>query len=252
MPEEASLVITNSGIPNAVPEPGFIAFGELTLNWADSIIYFKNKEGAIQQISVGGLTPIQLTERLPVNEGPWFTFPFPGTPANTAYIPVKKADGDLPRLKIGLIADPGPNYVLIEDDVDITVGVVAGTTMNEIIALIRNDEDANALIRIFNSPGSDGTGVVTGSLPLVAAASFNNVNNKIGDRAEYVGQVLFVDHSDTVVGFQQISEWVAATINPTVWIPRTPGIIWNRDTSLWEIQYSQDGIFQSSVLPDQI
>ena len=46
----ASLIITNSGIPNIIPTPGMLAFGELALNWADSALYFKDTEGDIRVI----------------------------------------------------------------------------------------------------------------------------------------------------------------------------------------------------------
>jgi len=253
MPEEASLIITNSGIPNAVPEPGFIAYGELTLNWADSALYFKDANGVIQTISIQGVPAMQLTNILPENEGPWSISPVPGNPPNTSYHLVQKAEGDLPRLKFGLIPDPGPNYVEIVDDTDIIVGVVEGTTMTQLAGLIRGDADANALVRIFTDfPGfSDGTGDITGSLPLLESATFVNSNGKKGNRAEIVGQQLIVKHSGNVTQFISHSEWTAVQINPTVWAPRTAGIIFNNDTQRWEVMRSNNGILESILLLDQ-
>jgi hypothetical protein len=57
----AALKITNSGIPSFVPEPNFIAFGELTLNWADSLLFFKNKDGVIKSISPSAPTVLTRT-----------------------------------------------------------------------------------------------------------------------------------------------------------------------------------------------
>jgi hypothetical protein len=252
MPSEASLIITNSGISNAIPEPGFLQFGQLVLNWADSSLYFKNKENQVNSISIRGVEPIILNERLPVNEGPWTTFSFVDNPPNTDFIPVQREEGDLPRIKIGLISSPEVNFVEIENDTDIIVGVLEGTTMNEVIALIQNNIEANDLIRIFNESASDGTGDITADLPILASAVFANVNEKEGDRAEILGQSLFVNHSAVAVGSTSISEWVAAAINPTKWIPRTPGIIWNRDNENWEISYIDTSAFETAVLPDQL
>lgn len=251
MPEEASLVITNSGIPNAVPEPNFIAFGELTLNWADGVLYFKDSEGVIQSISRKGIEPIILSARLPVNEGPWDVFEIPEDPVNTAYRLVQRGDGNLPRLKIGLISNDFTNFVQIDNDTDITVGVVEGTTMNQVIGLIRSNSSANSLVRIFNSPNSDGTGVITDGLPLLENASFTQANINAGDRAEVVGQTLFVEHTSVITGNDSISEWTAGTINPTIWVPRTSGIIYNRDSSMWEVLISENGTLQTIALPDQ-
>lgn len=48
MPAEASIIINNSGVPAAQPEVGVIVHGELWLNWADSILYFKDESNNIQ------------------------------------------------------------------------------------------------------------------------------------------------------------------------------------------------------------
>lgn len=250
MPEEASLVITNSGIPNAIPEPGFIAFGELTLNWADSALYFKDKDGNIQSISTKGLPPIEFDAHIPEDE-PLFVF-HAGTTPNTTYSFVQKQDGDLPRLKVGYIGS-GVNYVNV-DGTDITVGILPGTTVNQVKSLIDNDEEASAIIYFYTDfrPFSDGTGVSTDWV-ILGSAVFQNAVGKAGDRSDILGQSAIVTHSSPVAGSYKYynTEWVVVGLRPTRWAPRTPGVIWNFDTQRWEMIVSQDGILQSVLLPDQ-
>lgn len=241
MPEEASLVITNSGVPGFVPEPGFIDFGEITLNWADKKLYFKDEDGVIQQISVDKPSQLSLTE-VPQDEGPWITTTFPGNPANTAYIPVQKQVGNLPRIKIGSIAT-GENSVSVDGE-DITVSILAGTTTNQIKGLIENNVEADALIYFYNAGSSNGTGIAA-PLPIESAV-FNNVNTITGVRADFVGQIAQVSHSDFT-----LTRWVSTSIIPTKWFPESPGILKNRTNSTWERLFIQDGIFQSEVLLDQ-
>lgn len=47
---DATLKITNSGVPAFVPEPNALRFGVIALNWADSILYFKNSNGQLERI----------------------------------------------------------------------------------------------------------------------------------------------------------------------------------------------------------
>jgi hypothetical protein len=241
MPEEASLIITNSGVPGFVPVPGFLATGELALNWADGALYFKDAYGGIQSITVSG-PPILKLDHIPVNEGPWSIFTFILDPINTAYIPVQKAVGPLPRLKIGLIPT-GANTVEVDGN-DITVAVVPGTTANQIKGLIESNVEANDLIYFYNAPFSDGTGITNPEA--IDDASFINVNGINGDHSEYLGQRAFTTHTDS-----SHSEWTSVAITPTIWAPCTPGVIFNFTTSRWEKIYSQDGSFQSELLPDQ-
>jgi hypothetical protein len=242
MSDQSSLIITNSGIPGAVPTPGFITLGELVLNWADGALYFKDKNGDIQSISSKGVAPIVIEERLPENEGPWDVLAFPDDPENTEYIIVQREEGDLPRLKIGIITE-GVNFVSV-DDVDITVGVYENTTMNDIRALIENDEDANALIYIYNAEDSDGTGIVTP--PILGSADFEDANPISGDRTEILGHTLIVKHSD-----ESISEWGSSRLFPTQWLPRTSGIIFNHTSNKWEKLKVLLGTIQTDLLPDQ-
>jgi hypothetical protein len=243
MPEEASLVITNSGIPNAVPVPQFIAHGELTLNWADSALYFKDRDNVIQKISIRGIEPHIFEEQIPADEGPWTVHEFddPVTP-DTEYIIVQKATGDLPSLKVGIITE-GSNNVSVTDS-DIIIGVLEGITTNEIKALIQNDEDANALIYFYNAPGSDGTGIP--ELPILASAPVVNADPISGDRADMLGQLGFVYHSDDT-----ISEWSVVGIRPTRWAAKSPNLIFNETTERWELLKIADGTIQTTLLPDQ-
>lgn len=238
---DASLIITNSGVPGFVPEPGFLDFGELSLNWSDGALYFKDSDGVVQTIAVSGALPLAL-DHIPTNEGPWMAYSFIGNPANSAYVAVQKVIGTLPRIKIGSIPD-GPNAIEV-DGTDITISIVAGTTTNQIKGLITSNADANELIYFYNVPGSDGTGIAIAIA--IESAVFENVNAISGDRGEYLGQRAITAHSDST-----FSEWSAVALTPTQWSPLTPGVIFNNDTTRWEKMYAQDGTFQSDLLPDQ-
>lgn len=239
---EASLIITNSGIPGVEPEPGFIPHGELTLNWADSALYWKDINNIIQSVSIRGVPPIELAGEIPLNEGPWAALQYPTNPANTAYVPVQKEVGTLPQIKIGLIAT-GPNTVVV-DGTDITVSVIAGTTANAVKALVDGDAAASALIYFYNAPGSTGAGIVTPDP--IGSATFGDVNEVGGTRSEIIGQIAIVTHTGGT-----ITEWAAVTIAPTNWMPRTPGIVYNRTLTQWERTYIADGSIQTELLPDQ-
>lgn len=242
MPVEASLIITNSGIPGLVPESGFIDFGELTLNWADSALYFKDENEVIQSISIHGVPQIELAGELPVDEGPWVTQAYPSNPANTAYVAVQKEPGTLPRIKIGLIPS-GSNTIAVDSE-DITISVIAGTTANAVKALVDNSPSASSLVYFYNADGSNGTGVVTPTP--IGSATFNNVNAIGGTRSEIRNQIAIVNHSDSTV-----TEWAVVHTRPTRWMPRTPGIIYNRTLNQWERTFVEDGSIQTEVLPDQ-
>jgi hypothetical protein len=242
MPDEASLIITNSGIPGVVPSPDFLAHGELALNWADAALYFKDMFDQVRTITTIGGEPIILTAELPGNEGIWATLNFPGTPTNTAYVIVTKDTLSAPRLKIGSIV--APNSSISVEGADITVSIIAGTTTNQIKALIESNAAAYALIYFYNAPGSDGSGVAT-PLP-IGSAAFVEANTASGVRADFLGQSLVVNHSD-----ETTSEWYASKIRPTRWMPRTPGIIYNRSSEQWERTFVDAGTIQTELLPDQ-
>lgn len=242
MPEEATLIITNTGIPGVVPSPDFLAHGELALNWADEVLYFKNTLNQVRSITTQGVEPLTLLGDVPVDEGPWTAQTFPGTPTNTSYVFVTKDIGSVPRLKIGSTSALTSDISVDGDD--ITVSIIAGTTTNQIKTLIESDPDAYDLIYFYNAPGSTGTGVAT-PVP-IGSAVFIAPNHALGTRADFVGQGLVVNHSDNT-----FTEWVASKIQPTNWLPRTPGIIYNRTLNYWERTFVDDETIQTEILPDQ-
>lgn len=232
---EASLIITNSGIPGATPEPGFIAFGELTLNWNDSALYFKDNTGSIQTISIRGVPPIQL-DRVPISEGPWFQ--------TTYSLIVQKAAGTLPRLKVGRILTGSNNVSTV--GTDITVELRYWTTINQLKNLIDEDENASALIYFYVPEDIDGESTM-GELPMIESAEFINANAYVdADRADILGQVAIVTHFGNIP-----TEWAAVKIRPTQWSPRTPGILYNRTLERWERTFIEDGILGFELLGEQ-
>ena len=66
------------------------------------------------------------------------------------------------------------------------------------------------------------------------------------DAASVLGQSAIVSHSDDT-----FTEWAAASLSPLKWLPRTAGILYNRDTFQWERMFIDDGTIQTEILPDQ-
>ena len=66
------------------------------------------------------------------------------------------------------------------------------------------------------------------------------------DAATVLGQSAIVSHSDDT-----FTEWTAASLSPLKWLPRTAGILYNRDALQWERMFIDDGFFQTEILPDQ-
>lgn len=239
----ASLIITNSGIPGVVPDPEFLDTGELALNWADKALYFKDTNDEIQTITSDGPLP-QVLATIPVDEGPWTVFEYTGAPANTAYNAVQKAAGDVPSLAIYEIAT-GANLVEVTGT-DVLVSVVAGTTAEELRVFLEADASFRDLIYFYNAPGSDGTGIVT---PEAMPAdpldiTYTPVDAISGTRADRIGQPAIVIHVDS-----SFTEWSAAAVEPTQWIPKSPNLLYNRTDLKWERMFVQGGTVQTEDLP---
>lgn len=66
------------------------------------------------------------------------------------------------------------------------------------------------------------------------------------DIPSVLGQAAIVSHSDDT-----FTEWSAASLSPLKWLPRTAGILYNRDTFQWERMFIDDSTIQTEILPDQ-
>lgn len=54
--EIAKLVIKNSSVPGAAPDPAFLDYGELLINFADGKLFYKDDNNVIQFLNAGDLT----------------------------------------------------------------------------------------------------------------------------------------------------------------------------------------------------
>lgn len=67
-----------------------------------------------------------------------------------------------------------------------------------------------------------------------------------GTLANFLGENITVTHSDGT-----FTEWGCVQVEPARWLPRTPGVLLNRTTGVWERTFIADGTIQTEILPDQ-
>lgn len=50
------IILKKSSVPNKIPQPSDLDYGELAINYADGILYYKKDNNLIESISSGGNT----------------------------------------------------------------------------------------------------------------------------------------------------------------------------------------------------
>lgn len=179
---QSKIVLKNTAAPGAVPESSFLDTGELSLNIADGILFYKDPFGDIKAISSGSGAVTSL-DSPPINYRYEYTTAFTGS--NNDIMFVQEIEGSAYKIELvnPMTGVPTPTSASINHFTKVlTVNLgtsfsnVVNATANSVIAAV-NDLSNVVLaggirepgIRAFLAPGlTDGTGTVQelSSIPL--------------------------------------------------------------------------------------